>query len=435
MDAHGRVGLVDVEEDVPVHVEVTHTVVGALAEVGGVPHREFREELHGDVAVEVVTVVTVAVALQDGVVVGVAAAEVVVHLFVTAHDGDIVLLVHGELAVHLVVPVGVDGVMDLAVGVGPGLGTGLVGGDLRVGPAVAHLAHVGHRVLPLHEGGPAFHLTRNDRDREAHVGREVHGRLLHLALLGGDEDHTVLGAETVDGRGSVLQHGDALDVVRVEFLEDGEVGVGLELVRVRVVGGGLTGTGGGTDDTVHDHHRGTEATEVDVGGEGARLTAVLGDQQARDLALEGGDTVGRLGGGDVLGPDLGDGAGEGFPLLDAVTHDDGLIQEFGVFHQGHFHLGRCFQHAGFEADGRDLEDSVGRDREGEVTVDVGSRTVRGPLLQDGGSDDRFLHRIRDRTGHRDVLGQQRRSAENKSQHDGHRSLEQVGLSHVVLLLG
>ena len=430
VNAHGRVGLIDVVEDVPVQVEVAHALVGALAEVRGVTHREFREELHGHVAIEAIPLVAVGITLQDGVIVGIAAAEVVVHQVVAAHDGDVVLLVERSLPVNLIVPVGVDGVVDLAFGIRPSLGAALVGGDLRIGPAVAHLAHVGHGILPLHEGGPAFHLAGDDGLGEAQVGAEVHARFLHLTLLGGDEDHAVLGAETVDGRGSVLKDGDALDVLGVQFLQDGEVGVAFKCVGILVPGGGLTGTGGGTDDTVHDHHRGTEATEVDFGGEGARLAAVLGDQQARDLALEGGDTVGRLGGGDVLGTDLRDGAGEGLPLLDAVTDDDGFVQHFGIFHQDDIHLRRRFQHAGFETDGRDLKESVCRDREGKVTVDVGSRTVGGSLLQDGGADDRLLHRIRDRTGHRDVLSQQRRGAENESQSHGHCPLEQVGLSHM-----
>ena len=430
MNAHSRIGLIDIVEDVPVQVEVAHTLVGALAEVRGITHREFREELHGDVAIEAVALVAVGVALQDGVIVCVAAAEVIVHQVVAAHDGNVVLLVESSFPVHFIIPVGVDGVVDLALGVCPGLGTALIGSDLRIGPAVIHLAHVGHRVLPLHERSPAFHLAGHDRLGETQVGAEVHARLLDLALLRGDEDHAVLRAQTVDSRGSVLQDGDALDILGVQFLQDGEVGVAFQRVGILVPGGGLTGTGGGTDDTVHDHHRGTEATEVDFGGEGARLAAVLGNQQARDLALEGGDAVGRLGGGDVLGADLGDGARQGFTLLDAVTDDHGLIQQLGVFPQDHLHLRLCLEHARFETDGGNLDGSVGRDREGEITVNVGSRTIGGALLEHGRADDGLLHRIRDRSGHRDVLSQQRRSAENKSQHHGHHSLERIRLSHI-----
>ena len=290
---------------------------------------------------------------------------------------------------------------------------------------MVHLGHVGHGVLPFHERGPAFYVTGYDRGGQAHVGGEVHGRFPDLPLLGGDEDDTVLCSETVDGRRSVLQDGDALDVVRVQFLEDGEVRIGLQGVRIGVVGGGLAGTGGAADDAVHDDHRGTETTEVDFGSESTRLAAVLGDQEARNLTLEGGDTVGRLGGGDVLGADLGDGAGEGFTFLDAVTDDHGLVEEFGILDEDHIHGRGSLEDAGLETDGGELEDCAFGHDEGKVAVHIGGRAHSRSLLQDGCPDDRLLLRIRDRTGHRDVLGAEHRHAEKDSGECGCHALEQV----------
>ena len=67
--------------------------------------------------------------------------------------------------------------------------------------------------------------------------------------------------------------------------------------------------------------------------------------------------------------DLADGTGQGLTFLDAVTDDDRFVQHFGVFHQDDLHLRRRFQHTGFETDGRDLEESVRRDREGTQRID------------------------------------------------------------------
>ena len=176
---------------------------------------------------------------------------------------------------------------------------------------MVELGHVGHGVVPLHEGDPVFDLSRDVRLGEVHGGGEVHGRFLHLALLRGDEDDAVLGTETVDGRGSVLQHGNALDVVRIELLEDGDIIIGLELAGVVAPGTGiLARTGDAADDAVDDDHRVAVTADGKVGVELTGLTAVLGDLEAGNLALEGVDAIGGTGGGDVLGADLGDGSGQ-----------------------------------------------------------------------------------------------------------------------------
>ena len=310
-NAHPRLCGQDVVEDVPFLVEGTHAQVVRLTDGGSVAHRQVLGQVDGDVGVEVITLVTEGVALEDGVIVGITDTEVVVDRFGTAGEGGIVLLVYGEFLVTLVVPVGIDGVMGISVAVRPGGIAVLVCGDLGVGETVVHLGDVGHGVVPLHEGDPVFDLSRDVRRGEVHGGGEVHGRLLHLALLRGDEDDAVLGTETVDGRGSVLQHGNALDVVRIEFLEDGDIIVGLELAGVVAPGTSiLARTGDAADDAVDDDHRVAVTADGEVGIELTGLTAVLGDLEAGNLALEGVDAISGTGGGDVLGTDLGDGSGQ-----------------------------------------------------------------------------------------------------------------------------
>ena len=170
MNTHGGVGLIDIEEDVPVQVKVTHTEVGALTEAGGITHGEFREKLHGNVTIEAVTLITIGITLQDRVIVCVATAEVVTDSLGTAGDGQIELLVQSELAINLVVPVGVNGLVGLALGVNPSGISVFVSSDLRIGPAVTHLTYVGHSVFPLHEGRPAFYLTGNHGNGKANIG-------------------------------------------------------------------------------------------------------------------------------------------------------------------------------------------------------------------------------------------------------------------------
>ena len=128
------------------------------------------------------------------------------------------------------------------------------------------------------------------------------------------------------------------------------------------------------------------------------LAAVLGDQQSGNLTLEGCHAVGSLGGGDILRTDLGDSAGEGLSLLDAVAHDHGFVQEFGIFHKDDFHLFGGPEFTGLEADGGNLQSDSLRDLKGEVTVNIGSGANSRPRLNDGRPDNRLLLRIRDRAG-------------------------------------
>ena len=59
----------------------------------------------------------------------------------------------------------------------------------------------------------------------APLGVERDGSLLGGALLGGDHDHTIGTTGTVQGvRGSVLEHGDAFHIVRVEIVPATVVG-------------------------------------------------------------------------------------------------------------------------------------------------------------------------------------------------------------------
>ena len=415
-----RIGLIDVVKQVPVHVHVTGGESRALAEGGVVADGEVRGDLHGDVSGEAVAVVAVVVSLDDRVVVRVVGAEVVVDGFCASVERHRVRLVHRELLVGLAVPVGVR-VSGIAL---------LIGGDDVVSEAVLHPGHVGHCVLPLHERSPALHVAGDDGLGEGEHGGEVHRRLFDLAPLGGDEDHTVLGADTVDGRGCVFQHGHALDVVRVELVENGHIRVGLECGGIRVVGGGFTHLGGASHHTVHDDDRSTEASDVDGVVEHAGLTGVLVDHKAGNLSLKGGDTVDVLGVGDILGMDLGDSACQGLLLLHTVADDHGFFEENGVFLQHHVHLGSGLEADGLIADGDEVESAAFGDRDLEVTVQISHGAGLRALNHHGHTDERLLLLVGDFTGHFDAfLREQGRRTEDEPRQDGHCTHKKVAFSH------
>ena len=351
MDADPRLGSEDVVEDVPLLVIGTHTLVVGLADGRSITHGQVLGQIHGDVRIQVVTLVTEGIALEDGVVFRITGTEIIVDCVGTAGKRGVVLLVDGELVIALLVPVGIDRIVHVTQVIRPGREALFISLDLGIRETVAHLGHICHLVVPLHEGSPALHLSGDVRLGKVHGSREVHGRLLGRTLLGRDEDDTVLGTETVDGRGSIFQDGDALDIIRVEFLENGDIIVGFKVTRiVAPAAGDLTLAGHTADDTVHDDHRVAVTTDAQVRVELTRLTAVLLDLESGNLALQSVHAVRRTGGGDIFGTDLGDGSRQRLTLLHAVTDHDRLVQQLGVFHQDDVHLGGRLELAGLKAD-------------------------------------------------------------------------------------
>ena len=128
-------------------------------------------------------------------------------------------------------------------------------------------------------------------------------------VLGGDENDTVTGLRTVDGGGGgVLQDLHGLDHGRIEVVD---------LIDLQAV---------------HDEER-AEA------GAFTRSAGIVEDLDTGGLALEGG---GGIGGGAVhqfLGADGRHGAGKVALALHAVTDDDGLVDELGVFDKDEVEFG------------------------------------------------------------------------------------------------
>ena len=170
------------------------------------------------------------------------------------------------------------------------------GGVIIVARGIIHHLHV----LPgiAHLGNPG------GRNRAHLIFGRYHG-LGFRTGMGGDEDHTVGTADTVDGRGRCV-------------LEDREL---LDIVGVHEVDGALH--------AIHEAQRRVSARERRYtadpeGGTGTRLTAVLVRDDTGDLAAQ---QIGNLcrGGLELVGGKRGNGADHAGFLLRTVTHNDRLL--------------------------------------------------------------------------------------------------------------
>ena len=194
--------------------------------------------------------------------------------------------------------------------------------------------------------------------------------LASRALLGRDDDDAVRSAASVDGRGrSVLQHGNAGDIVGVEVVE--------------VVDG--------VDDSVHDEQRligrGDGTGTADSDGSGRTRGAVGGHKVSTcDTALEGVVRGKHWRALDILHLDVGHGAREVLFLHGAVSDHNHLVQHIAVFLESEVVNGPFARDAG----GRGLvthkqhfDDVSLVDLEGVSAVDAGCGALRGVLDSHG----------------------------------------------------
>ena len=226
----------------------------------------------------------------------------------------------------------------------------------------------------------------------------------HLAItlltgLGGHEDDTVTSLGAVDGGGGgILQDLDGLDHFRIQILD---------VVHLQ---------------TVHDEERsegtgvGGITTDAD-GGAGTRSAGSVDDLDTGGLALEGGGGVGSRTVLQVFRTDGGHGTGQVALLLDTVTDDHGLIQEFGILLEDDVEdglVGRRECLVGV-ADAGHVDAGASGDVEPEGTVDIGHGADRAVADDDdGGSDDGSAGSVGNRTADSAVLG-----GRNRAQQAGH----------------
>ena len=194
--------------------------------------------------------------------------------------------------------------------------------------AVVLLVEVGGIVAEL-VARQYFVLLVGVRNADVTIVAYLHGAAL-LTGLGGDDDDTVAGAATIDGRcAGVLQYGEGFDVLGVHHGE----GVRQTLYAIVIDG-----------QTVDDNQRvvagrqGRTTADADAGTT-ARGTIV------RDNAHTGNLTHNHvLGiGGDALRHFVGLEGGNrtrGVSLADlGITNDHGFVQNLGILLKHHIHVG------------------------------------------------------------------------------------------------
>ena len=403
IDRNVRIGGQGIEDDTLVTVGQLQVVVGDR--IRGVqaqlePALELRIQVRTEGQ-------TVEVGTDDGTfLVHERTGHVVLDLVRTALGADLVLVLEGR-AEHLVLPVGT------------------LSKDGRIGiPAVVlDQAHVHHVIVILGKLAEVHHVDA------AHLaGNGEHAvvgelRLTRLAVLGGDEDDAVRSLGAVDGRrGGILEDFHGHDVGRVDGRERGNGGnLAISEASETEVPAGIAAAL--DDDTVDDvqrfrigiHRR--LAADADGGG-GTRRTGGLDRGDTRGTSLEGLVQVGDDGPLQVLFLHGYGSAGKVAPLHGTVTHDDDLVEEFGVFLQedvdrglaAHGDLLRCI------ADGREHERRAGLHRDHVVSIQVCDGTVLGALLHHAGSDDR-ADIVGDGTGD-PVLGEQGPCGRKEREHEG-----------------
>ena len=365
-------------------------------------------QLNGVVVLQLVEVLVVAAVgvidgfrwvADDGLTIGV--VGVGIRVFLTGHEGiDIKLqnvVPHKLGVVELHLEVLVVGIADdtLLLGVAH---VGRVGGVLRAATDVqvvvvleAGLARDGVEpvcvvaeivlgglavddVMGVHEVGFLGPLGEGDI---AIIGDR--GRCVAFTGLGGDDDHTVGTARTVDsGCRGILQHVDRGDVLRSHSGQ-----VALDAIH--------------QDERCKAAHEGRDTTQTDAGG-GSRTTAGVDHRQTGNLTFHQFGSVADLTGVEVLGLHGGYGRGDITLALGAVTDDDHLVQEGIVFLECHVAAGLDLLRG--KADVADDEGYIAvSNSERVVTVEVGNRCVLGALLSHRGADDRLALGVLDNTLH------------------------------------
>ena len=191
-----------------------------------------------------------------------------------------------------------------------------------------------------------------------------------LAALGGDDDHAISTAGSVDSCcRTILEHVHGSDFIAGDIVDVAD------------------------GNAIHDIKRRSTRTLVE-GGETADLDVVAGlgrigsgfdDVQAGHFALEETHGVGLYAGVEIFALDGSHATGDFFLLLGTITDDHDLFEESGVLGK----IDGCRDLGGLESksgitDATHFHYGVGAgDRELEITVQAGGDAGGSPLLENG----------------------------------------------------
>ena len=276
-------------------------------------------------------------------------------------------------------------------------------------------------VVGLHEGADLVGHARIPGERRGLTPTDIVGvshadTVLSLRHLGCDEDNTESGTGTVNrSGGSILEHGDVGDIVRVEIRE---VFGGNTVDNNKRRGSAMVGE---STDTADLHLRCT--VEVTVG---------VGNCKTGDSALEGlGDVSGRTAFHRAGHVDSSDGAGEVSAFLGAVTDGNELVEHFSGRLEVDCHVCLSRHRNCLVTHVTDNDRSAGGNFKGEVTVDIRGSSILGALLNNTCTDYGLIVFIKDGTAnhagrltlrlrlgvsHGDVHAAQRHPAQQQQSH-------------------
>ena len=290
---------------------VVALIADAVVQVGAESHLSPRENLLVDVQSEGIFVHLLV--FKQTFVLGVNGRGVYLGLLRSARHRERVLLRGGRTTGNLVNPV------DPFPGI-VGVDIVLIAAQQRVGVLgiAAVLIFIGLAVI----GGPfvACHsVLVFGLSTPAVVGIEVHLHTSYLSALGGDDDHAVGTCRTVDSRGrGILQHIDALDVVRTQALVASGQTVDDEQRLVVAIDGART-----TQQKVHAR---------------TYLTRLFGDVEAGNLTLQGFHHIARRRDGDVFVLHADHRTSQVAFLHGSVTDDHNVVETYGIGFHRHLHV-------------------------------------------------------------------------------------------------
>ena len=300
------------------------------------------------------------------------------------------VVAHGR-AENLVLPIGI--VCSCAL---DGIAVGIALLPSQGVPGVAALAvetfYEGHILAGVHH----VHGLCPGGEGEVAVVAHLHGST-RAALLGGDENHTIGTAATIDGTGTgILQHGERLDVGRIHQRQ--RIAHTLDVVVVehhaiddnQRLGAGIQGR------TASNHNvcarTGLTTGHIDVHTGHLALNQFLragDDAMILLIGFEGGHSTRHV-----------------LLLHTTVANHYGLLQRLGVLHHGDVDCGGGHNLLGDIAHVGEYKHGSFGNREGEFPVQVREDAIVCAFLPDGNTG-KLTHVVLYVALHRDVLGPRR----------------------------
>ena len=186
------------------------------------------------------------------------------------------------------------------------------------------------------------------------------------ALLGGDDDHTIRSTRTIDSSSrSILQHGEALDIVRVHHGQWVAQTLHTTVIHSQTID---------HDQRVVRSAQRSTATDTD-GRTTTRRTTIGSDIHTGYLTSHHVLSIGYQTAVHLIRLDSRHRTSQVVFLCSTITDDNHLLKHLRVILQGHHNLRSCAHLLGDVADKRNGERRTGRNCQCEVTIQISNHTI------------------------------------------------------------